>query len=231
VLEDAHHENVKVPDSWPESNGIQFEELQTLFLNHTKAENIREYTHFYASGNHLAGTNKSQPVWTRDLWESMGIKSRIEEYEAYVNYFEESALSLVVDGEITYKASLEEDVLPEDPITGLPNRTPIFFGYGASGNVTARYIYANYGSIKDFEELVDAGVEIKGTIALVRYNKLYRGGKIRNAQNFGCIGVIIYSDPGDDALKEEDGHKPWPQGLARNPSAVQRGSVSFLSKL
>jgi N-acetylated-alpha-linked acidic dipeptidase len=48
-------------------------------------------------------------------------------------------------------------------------------------------------------------------------------------KEFGAVGVIIYSDP------QQDGHlkdgKPYPNGPARHPSAVQRGSVQFLSKL
>lgn len=43
------------------------------------------------------------------------------------------------------------------------------------------------------------------------------------------IGTIIYSDPGDDGVREEDGNAPYPDGPARNPSSVQRGSVQFLS--
>jgi N-acetylated-alpha-linked acidic dipeptidase len=45
------------------------------------------------------------------------------------------------------------------------------------------------------------------------------------------IGAIIYSDPGDDGkIREEEGYAPYPEGPARNPSSVQRGSVQFLSK-
>ena len=45
---------------------------------------------------------------------------------------------------------------------------------------------------------------------------------------YGAIGVIIYSDPHEDGnLKNAT---PYPHGPGRHPSAVQRGSVQFLSK-
>lgn len=52
---------------------------------------------------------------------------------------------------------------------------------------------------------------------------------IINEKDFGAIGVIIYSDPSED--KELANEAPYPHGPARHPSAVQRGSVLFLSKL
>ena len=42
--------------------------------------------------------------------------------------------------------------------------------------------------------------------------------------------MLIYSDPRDDgAVTVENGYKPYPEGPARNPTSVQRGSVQFIS--
>ncbi|CRJ95379.1 hypothetical protein BN1723_020805, partial [Verticillium longisporum] len=44
------------------------------------------------------------------------------------------------------------------------------------------------------------------------------------------VGAVLYSDPGDDGeIREENGYKTYPEGPARNPSSVQRGSAQFLS--
>jgi N-acetylated-alpha-linked acidic dipeptidase len=41
----------------------------------------------------------------------------------------------------------------------------------------------------------------------------------------------MYSDPGDDGdVTEKNGNKTYPDGPAREPSSVQRGSVQFLSE-
>jgi N-acetylated-alpha-linked acidic dipeptidase len=125
---------------------------------------------------------------------------------------------------------LEEDVLEEDPTSGLENRIPTFHGYSASGNVTASYVYVNYGTYQDFEDLVNANVSLKGKIAIAKYGGIFRGLKVKRAQELGMVGTIIYSDPGDDGVNtDENGIDAYPNGPARNPSSVQRGSAQFLS--
>lgn len=178
------------------------------------------------------GQNLSQAVWTKDKWEEFGVKSEVVAYDVYTNYPLDHRLALLQDGEVAFEATLEEDVLEEDPTSGLPNRIPTFHGYSASGNVTAQYVFVNYGTYKDFEELQAAGIELEGKIALAKYGGIFRGLKVKRAQELGMIGTIIYSDPGDDGeITEENGYKAYPDGPARNPSSVQRGSVQYLSKL
>lgn len=152
-------------------------------------------------------------------------------YDVYINYPLDHRLALLKDGKVHFEATLEEDVLEEDPTTSLPDRVPTFHGYSASGNVTAQYVYVNYGTYQDFEDLREAGVELEGKIALVKYGGIFRGLKVKRAQELGMIGAVIYSDPGDDGeVTEANGYKPYPEGPARNPSSVQRGSVQYLCK-
>lgn len=96
-------------------------------------------------------------------------------------------------------------------------------------------IYANYGRLEDFQFLVDQGVQVEGTIALVRYGTTLRGLKIRAAAQYGCVGVLIYSDPIDDGPLDKDSEinppKSYPDGPWRSSSSAQRGSVSYLSLL
>lgn len=54
--------------------------------------------------------------------------------------------------------------------------------------------------------------------------------QIKGAQDLGAAGVLIYSDTRDDGyVTVENGYLPYPAGPARNPSAVQRGSVQLIS--
>ena len=70
---------------------------------------------------------------------------------------------------------------------------------------------------------------LKGKIALVKYGGIFRGLKVKRASELGMIGVVIYSDPGDDGeVTEKNGLKTYPDGPARNPSSVQRGSCQYL---
>ncbi|GJP79448.1 hypothetical protein CLOP_g9683 [Closterium sp. NIES-67] len=87
-------------------------------------------------------------------------------------------------------------------------------GEGAEGEAGgAEVVYANYGRMEDFEELVAAiGREkVTGTVALIRYGKTFRGDKVRNAEKFGVAAVLLYSDPADYAPEGTDASHVYPQ--------------------
>lgn len=133
-------------------------------------------------------------------------------------------------GAVEWRAKLREDIVEGDPTSIDRDEIPVFHGLSASGNVTGPIVYAGYGTFDDFAKLKAAGVSLEGSIALVRYGGIFRGLKIKFAQEAGAIGCLIYSDPGDDGeVTEKNGYKPYPEGPARQASSVQRGSVQFLS--
>lgn len=222
-----------------------------MLLETPKPDKAREWQQYYTAGPHLAGKNLSQAEWTRDRWVEFGVESGIVDYDVYINYPLGHRLALLekADGgdrgllekrknkgnqkeayKVKYECSMEEDVLPEDPTTGLDNRVPTFHGYSASGNVTAQYVYVNFGTYKDFEELQQANVSLEGNIAIAKYGRIFRGLKVKRAQELGMVGVVLYTDPQEDReITEENGYKTYPNGPARNPSSVQRGSSQFLS--
>lgn len=232
---------------WPlRSEGLSFKELQEILLTTPREDKAREWSQYYTAGPHLAGKNLSQAIWTRELWQGFGLQdSSLVAYDVYLNYPAGHRLSLLERNQnngshstrndeasdtVRYECKLEEDVLREDPTTGLANRIPTFHGYSASGNVTAQFVYVNHGTFWDYDDLVKANVSLKGKIALARYGSNFRALKVERAYELGMVGVVMYTDPGDDGeITAANGYKPYPDGPARNPSSVQRGSVEYLS--
>lgn len=102
---------------------------------------------------------------------------------------------------------------------------PAFNGSSPSGDITAPVVYANYGRLRDFQQLAKLGVSLKDKIALVRYGGDFRGVKVYLAQHYGAKGVLIYSDPADNGVRSG---AAYPNGASRPDSAVQLGSVQFL---
>ena len=241
--------NILPHRSWPRSAGLSFEDLQKILLETPDGGKAKEWSRYYTAGPHLAGKNLSQALWTRELWQGFGVsQTEIASYEVYLNYPKGHRLALLREerehgeardhedsitgaaSKVVYECSLEEDVLAEDPTTELSERVPTFHGYSASGNVTAQYVYVNFGTYEDFEDLVNANVSLKGKIAVVKYGRNFRGLKLKRAGELGMVGVVIYSDPQEDGdITEENGYKTYPHGPARNPSSVQRGSVQYMS--
>lgn len=99
---------------------------------------------------------------------------------------------------------------------------PPYVAYQGDGDVTGDVVYVNFGMPEDYERLKRLGVDVKGKIAIARYGVGWRGLKPLLAQQHGAIGCIIYSDPAQDGYGVAD---IYPEGGARPPAGVQRGSV------
>jgi N-acetylated-alpha-linked acidic dipeptidase len=212
-------------------------ETEKLMLELPSNDNIRGYLKTYTSEAHLAGTesDKRQAEWTRNQFQSFGLNSTIETYWPMLNYPISHRFGIVTGPEdLRYEAKLTVD---EDETSKNPDNVPLFHGYSKNGTVTGRVVYANYGRVEDFQFLKDSGIELNGTIALVRYGGSFRGLKVRAAETFGCVGALIYSDPIDDGPLNKEGFpytnpaKAYPEGPWRSKSSAQRGSVQYLSLL
>lgn len=66
------------------------------------------------------------------------------------------------------------------------------------------------------------GIDLNGTIVIVRYGRIFRGDKCYPAQLRGAVGCLIYSDPIDDGYLRGP---VYPEGPYRPETSVQRGSI------
>jgi N-acetylated-alpha-linked acidic dipeptidase len=71
--------------------------------------------------------------------------------------------------------------------------------------------YGRRGTRADFQVLKDAGIQLEGKIALANYGGIYRGTKVKNAQDNGMAGCVLFTDPLDDGqVTVENGYKAYP---------------------
>ncbi len=183
---------------------------------------------------HVAGTpaDYKTAIDVRDKLRSWGWQAELAEYEVLLNYpvareaTRWSGLCEIVRPCAPRRPlKVTEDAISSDKDSASPDAFPAFHGYGVSGDV-GQVVYANYGRPEDFSSLEKMGIDVKGKIVLVRYGELFRGLKVRNAQQRGATGILIYSDPLDDGYGRGD---VFPNGPFRPGSSLQRGSVQFLS--
>jgi N-acetylated-alpha-linked acidic dipeptidase len=174
----------------------------------------------------VAGTpaDYATALFVRDKLRAWGWNAELVEYECLLNYPVNVSVELVQPTNVPLP--VVEAPFAADKDSASPAAFPAFHGYGASGDATAQVVYANYGRPEDFESLEKLGVSVRGKIVLVRYGGPFRGLKVRNAQRLGAAAVLIYSDPSDDGYMKGD---VYPVGPFRPGSALQRGSVQFLS--
>ncbi|OAX37893.1 Zn-dependent exopeptidase [Rhizopogon vinicolor AM-OR11-026] len=135
------------------------------------------------------------------------------------------------DGKPVWSAELEEVADETDPYAfEFANAVPAWHGISKGGQAEGKLIDAQYGRKRDYDALVEAGVDFSGKIVLTRSGGIFRGLKVKRAQELGAAAVLVYLDPhGDGTVTVENGYAPYPHGPARNPTSVERGAVQFLS--
>lgn len=216
-------------------NTITIPELETILQNEPTASKISEWSHHYTTTTYLPGEGKDQGLWTKDKWEEFGIpETWITEHDVTVGDPLLQSLSLITTftnstPKVSFEAGLTEDIPPEDPST---TRTTPYIYSSASGNVTAQFIYANFGFASDYDDLEEAKVDVKGKIAIVKYGRGFRQVKVEEAVKRGVVGVVLYTDPGEDGnITESRGYKAYPDGPSRPFSYIERGTADARSKL
>ncbi|KFA54291.1 hypothetical protein S40293_04836 [Stachybotrys chartarum IBT 40293] len=205
-------------------------EVESILVNSLDSRSLDSWSYYYTHGDHLGGHNRSMAEWTMDQWSAAGFDTRIEEFWIWYTAPLHTSLRLNRPDGTFHDVSLIEDMLEEDSTTSYPNRIPAYHAMSASGNVSAEYVYVGRGQRADYQVLRDAGIELEGKIALSMYGGIYRGTKVRNAQENGMAGCVLFTDPLEDGeIIEANGYLPYPDGPARNPTQIQRGSVRFSS--
>jgi N-acetylated-alpha-linked acidic dipeptidase len=192
------------------------------------------------AGEHLK-TLTSAPHWASspedyataqyvaEKFKAAGLQTEIVPYKVLLN----KPVKIVIEAFDASGSRLMSGPTPEhvdnrnggDPFQDDPRILPAFNGSSPSGDITAEVVYANYGTLADFQQLAKLGISVKGKIVIVRYGENFRGIKTYIAQQYGAAGVLIYSDPADDGYFRGD---VYPKGPWRPETAVQRGSIQFL---
>ncbi|KAK3368494.1 PA domain-containing protein [Podospora didyma] len=221
-----HRRSTDAAAQWPPV----LTDREAILVNSFDNTSLDSWANYYGHQVKLAGLGRDAAVWTRDRWIENGFNARLNEYHVYLSYPVHQHLAVTYRNGSQNVINVQEDALPEDDVTGRADNQPTFHGYSASGNVTAEYVYVGRGTGNDFSRLVKLGVLLEGKIALIKYGSIFRGLKVKNAQDHGMIGAVIFTDPGDDGnITVANGYTAYPHGPARHPNSVQKGSVLFLS--
>jgi N-acetylated-alpha-linked acidic dipeptidase len=190
-------------------------------------ENARNWLRTLTAEPHVAGTpaDYKTAVFVRDKLREWGFQTEINEYKVLLNY-PAVRPSLEITRPVAKTIALDEHAVGTDRDSASSAAFGAFHGYGVSGFASGQVVYANYGRPDDYTALEKMGIDVKGKIVLVRYGELFRGLKVQSAQKRGATGILIFSDPADDGFAKGD---VYPAGPYRPGSAIQRGSVQFLS--
>lgn len=190
-------------------------------------ENARRWLGILTAEPHVAGTpaDHKTAIFVRDKLREWGWKADLVELEVLLNYPINTA-TLALTAPKPVNLPVDEAPIASDKDSASSKAFGAFNGYGASGFARGQVVYVNYGRPEDYSALEKMGMEIRDKIVLVRYGEIFRGLKVYNAQKRGAKGILIFSDPADDGFAKGD---TYPNGRFRPETAIQRGSVQFLS--
>jgi N-acetylated-alpha-linked acidic dipeptidase len=202
-------------------------QLETTFQAIPSPDKAREWHRTFTVEPHPAASERNNQLadfvaeeWRKQGWEDVALRR----YD--VLHSRPRSVSLEMTEPVRFNASLREDSYEVDPDTKNPAVSGSYFGYSASGEVTAEVVYAHSGNPEDYELLRKNGVSVKGKIVLVRYSNpySYRGFKALTAEREGAAALLIYSDPAEDGSTRG---KVFPDGPWGPESHIQRGAITY----
>ena len=158
--------------------------------------------------------------WRKQGWESV----QLRRYDVLHSTPRHVAVEMVAPHR--YRAALAEASYAVDPDTRSPALANTYFGYSASGDVTAELVYAHNGNPADYDLLRQHGISVRGKVVLVRYSDpySYRGYKALTAEREGVAALLIYSDPADDGYAKG---KVFPDGPWGPETHIQHGAITY----
>ncbi len=209
------------------ARAAQEHELELKFQSLPSADKAREWHRIFTAEPHPAASAENNRLaaviareWRKQGWENVTLRR----YD--VLHSSPRTVTLEMTAPVRFTASLREESYERDPDTKNPRIDGAYFGYSASGDVTAELVYAHSGNPEDYELLRKNGISVKGKVVIVRYSNpySYRGFKALTAEREGAAALLIYSDPADDGYSRG---KVFPDGPFGPESHIQHGAITY----
>ncbi len=202
--------------------GIQLQrQAETRLRGRTRGtrceEDLKELTRL----PHVAGSARNAELanYLARALEKAGFRVERRSYEVLLPF--PRAILVELEQPVAFSASLVEEAANWDLDTANPAILP-YSAYSPDCDLSAPVVYANYARREDFEKLLELGVDPRGAIVIARYGHIFRGSKAALAEEYGAVGLILYSDPADDGFARGD---VYPKGPFRPYTGVERGSI------
>lgn len=157
---------------------------------------LEENLEYLSSMPHIAGT--AGDLALSRYFEQLLIHSRLLSnpdivYESFTNYPLDPKVQLLENDELIVDFDLEEAIEGDSSSSFYK----LAFNPGSrDSSVKGKFVYVNYGTLRDYKLLTEKSVNVKGNIVIMKYGGLYSASKkLKYAQEHGAIGVLFISDP------------------------------------
>nr|CCA25815.1 Nacetylatedalphalinked acidic dipeptidaselike protein putative [Albugo laibachii Nc14] len=196
---------------------------QLRVMSATSALGARETLEMYTSTSRHTGSpgDYEWAKYIRSKAIDFGIEDnfiKLEEFEILINEPETMSLHIALKA-----ANLSHDFIASFKKKKTP-RVPYapFHMFAKNGSCSGRLLYAHFATSSDLEALEKKGIDITGSILLVRMGKISLPAKVHLAGKAGAAGILTYHDPIDNGL---DRGKTYPEGPWLSADEASFGSV------
>jgi len=204
-------------------------ETNHSFMQHKiSKEKIEEYLKLFTSKPHLAGDEVKCNGISDDiqkLWQQYLGNDFVKTVPYYVMLSKPETPGFVVVRDVNRKVVFTSSKIEKARIHEEQQyRVPPYNAYSATGIAKGQLVYAHFGLMSDFLYLRNNNISVHGKILLMRYGKSFRANKVKLAEEYGAVAVILYTDPMDYSL----GTVKYPDSWWLPEDGVQRGTVNHL---
>ncbi|XP_077966171.1 glutamate carboxypeptidase 2-like [Styela clava] len=213
-------------------SSVEIDKVRKIIMEQMNTTKLEENLRRLASKPHIAGREVDEVElvgFISDSWNSSGLDVKIHKYDVLLSYPSDTDPNYVAirtsDGRETVKSALEDKILDQSQnVSGVVNA---YSAYAPAGDPEGDLVYVNFGSIEDFTELNETfGIDVKGKICIARIGGTGKAKKAKHAAEFGCLGLIMYTDPKEFTVA---GKGVYPDDWFLPGSAAQRGSLRLQS--
>lgn len=167
-----------------------------------EAATLKENLEYLSSMPHLAGTTGDLALarYVESYFHNNGIQLiDFHELESFLNYPKKEGTYLKL-GDGSFSATLSEGSDDQMEKLAFSPNSP-----STKGEISAKYVYANYGDPEDIIKLDEARVSVKDAILLIRYGgKTPEANKVFAASRLGAAAVVFISPSIEWAGKSHD---------------------------
>jgi N-acetylated-alpha-linked acidic dipeptidase len=195
-----------------------------------QARNIEDNIKKLSQLPRMAGTDQNNQVAEEIYQQWMALEfDRVEQIKyqvllQYPNATNPNQFQVVNgNGDVVFDAptaKLEPSLTDDERQPGIVRP---FNSYSGIGNVKGPLVFINYGKLEDYDTLTSMNISVSGCVCIARYGISFRGSQAKLAEQNGCLGLVLYTDPSTFGPKE--GYPAYPEGMSLPLSGVQRGSV------
>ncbi|XP_039258717.2 putative N-acetylated-alpha-linked acidic dipeptidase [Styela clava] len=203
-------------------------DVAKLLYEGISRKSLEDNLRFLTKRPHIAGREVEENdlvKYVSDSFKKSGLEVEIHPYKVLLSYPNKTDSNYVAimtkTGNEVFKSQPKEKILDESQ-----NSSDVvnpFNAYSPAGDPEGHLVYVNYGRVEDFQLIrKNLSIDLKGKICIARYGKIFRADKVSHAEQAGCIGMILYSDPNEYTIADKG---VYPDEWFLPGTGAQRGTV------